>query len=171
MSARELLKARLENWIIPASIDDESLLFAVIDEENQINEIHENNNKAWSLRRNDAVGITSTEDIYRDNLKHSQENLVRVYPNPMKDQATFSYELVTEARVEISIYNFQGQCIKTVPNEHWPAGSHSRTVDISDLDDIVQKKDKFENMLMMFCNYSYVYLHLYCNLSIFEYLI
>lgn len=134
VSAREPVMARLDNWIVPASIDEESLLFAIIDEDNLIKEVHENNNKAWSLLKSGTTVVTSTEDIFRENLNNKKENRVMVFPNPVKDQATFNFGLATEGQVEISIYNIQGQLIKTTPKELWPAGSHRRSVDISDLD-------------------------------------
>lgn len=78
--------------------------------------------------------VASAEDIIRIHSNPTRDNLIQVFPNPMKDKATFSYELLAESLVEISIYNFQGQLIKTLPKEFWPAGLHKRSVDISDLD-------------------------------------
>lgn len=52
----------------------------------------------------------------------------------MKDQAVFNYKLAADSQVEIAIFNFQGQVIKTFSNGFWPAGSHTQSLDISDLD-------------------------------------
>jgi len=126
--------ARLDSWIVPASIDEESLIYAVIDEENKIDEVHEDNNKAWGLLKNGFNSVTTTEDIIRANVKSNRDKLVQVFPNPMNNHATFSYASEGGDEVEIAIYNFQGQLIKTYPKEYWPAGSNLRTLDISNLD-------------------------------------
>jgi hypothetical protein len=51
------------------------------------------------------------------------------YPNPFNPTTTISYDLATEGRVNISIYNVKGQLVKTLVNEHQEAASHTAVWD------------------------------------------
>jgi hypothetical protein len=47
------------------------------------------------------------------------------YPNPFKTQTTISYQLMSNNKVSVKIYNISGQEIRTLVNENQAAGEHS----------------------------------------------
>ena len=47
-------------------------------------------------------------------LKSAQQNIVKVYPNPVIDEITFQYSLEPEANSKILIYNINGTCINKI---------------------------------------------------------
>jgi len=96
--------------------------------------VHENNNKAWSLLKPGLSVSTSNDKEIRDIASAGRHNRVRVFPNPMKDQAVFSYELKAGSQVEISLFDLQGRSIRTLLKEYTPAGPKTQAFDISDLD-------------------------------------
>lgn len=133
INAREPVVAKLNNWIVPSSIEEQSAIFAIIDPDNIIGEVHDNNNKAWSLLRQ-GFGVVGIEDILNESPASESDKLVRVYPNPAKDVASFSFKLQQSSRVMINIYDLQGKHIKTLHNAKLSAGNHSAEFDIGGLE-------------------------------------
>lgn len=54
-------------------------------------------------------------------------SLIRIanHPNPFKLSTAISFELPKAARTRLSIYNLRGQLVKTLNDQHMPAGLHS----------------------------------------------
>jgi hypothetical protein len=125
--------ATLNNWIVPASIDEQSAIFAVVDPDNMIGEVHDNNNKAWNLIRQGS-GIVGIEDIEDSTPVSGNETLVNVYPNPAKDIASFNFHIQEPSPVKIDIYDLQGKHVSTLQHERLSAGTHSLEFAIGGLD-------------------------------------
>jgi hypothetical protein len=51
--------------------------------------------------------------------------LYQNYPNPFKNQTTISYQLMSNTKVSIKIYNISGQEIRTLVNKNQAEGKHS----------------------------------------------
>ncbi len=49
INSRKFAVASLENWKVPGQVSKDTKIYAVIDPDNEIDEIHEDNNKAWNL--------------------------------------------------------------------------------------------------------------------------
>jgi hypothetical protein len=111
INAREPVIAKLENWIVPASIKNETMIFAVVDPDDVVEEVHENNNKAWSLIGSGFNATTSVEDVIRDESKIPQENRIELFPNPVQSTGTFKFSVESTGQVEISVYDIQGKKI------------------------------------------------------------
>ena len=47
------------------------------------------------------------------------------YPNPFRDETTFSFELPMPGDVTITIVDMMGREIETVVNRHYDQGAHS----------------------------------------------
>jgi len=112
-------------WIVPYNIPQESRIYAVIDPDNAIDEIHQNNNKGWI--KFDVPNGTPTEiaDDYQNDLIPATYELFANYPNPFNPVTTFEYSLPTKSDVEISIYNILGRKVITLVNQSKNAGYHS----------------------------------------------
>ncbi|MBC8146719.1 MAG: T9SS type A sorting domain-containing protein [Bacteroidetes bacterium] len=57
--------------------------------------------------------------------------LQKVYPNPTKDDLTFSFYLKEKSNVKISIFNVLGQRIQDVENINFDSGEHSVKANVS----------------------------------------
>jgi len=72
--------------------------------------------------------ITGLEDLRPD---FSDQSLI-IYPNPVISSATLAYEIPLTGKVDISIYNLQGQKMTTLFNGVKPKGKHALTWNATD---------------------------------------
>jgi hypothetical protein len=108
-------------WIIPHGLPQHPRIYAVIDPDNEIDEIHENNNKGWSvLGKEWIVGVVDkmTPDL------PTTYALKQNYPNPFNPITTIKYEIPEPVDVEIRIYNILGRLIYILVDEHQQPGRY-----------------------------------------------
>ena len=111
VNAREPVIAKLENWIVPESIKNETMIFAVVDPNDLVEEVHENNNKAWSLISDGFGTSTNDENVIPDNLSRRNEHRVQLFPNPVQTEAVFQYSILEHSRAELSLNDMQGRLV------------------------------------------------------------
>lgn len=78
------------------------------------------------------------ENIYTgiadDNIKLPANTFLNQnYPNPFNSTTVISYRLKVESKVKLTIYDVVGRELKTLLNQHQPAGEHSVAFDAADL--------------------------------------
>ena len=49
------------------------------------------------------------------------------HPNPFNPSTSINFSLVTAGKASVRIYDTQGRLVRTLVDEHFPAGNHSRT--------------------------------------------
>jgi len=109
-------------WTVDDGTGSFPRIYAVIDADDQLNEIHENNNKSWAiLNKSTGTGIESGSGIQ----KPMQFSLAQNYPNPFNPRTTISYELPVNSIVNLAIYNTLGQKVYTLVDCKQKAGSYS----------------------------------------------
>jgi hypothetical protein len=81
--------------------------------------IIKSNGYPYWREENLLVGIEAT----KQNLPR-QFSLAQNYPNPFNPSTTINYKLATRTQVELIIYNSLGESIRTLANDHQPAGAH-----------------------------------------------
>lgn len=118
------------DWVIPSDITYQPRIYAVIDPDNLIAEIHENNNKGNTVL--EIKGLTTTIDEYAVTipLKYSLE---QNYPNPFNASTNIRFTLKTREIVSIDIYNIFGQKVRRLVNMDFPAGQHMVRLNANDL--------------------------------------
>jgi hypothetical protein len=72
--------------------------------------------------------ITGVDDLRPD---FSDQSLI-IYPNPVISSATLAYEIPVTGKVDISVYNLQGQKIMNLFSGLKPKGKHVFTWSVSD---------------------------------------
>nr|WP_246282538.1 T9SS type A sorting domain-containing protein [Flavobacterium agri] len=61
------------------------------------------------------------------------KNESMIYPNPVENQTTFTYELTQDTKLTVSLYDLNGKLLKTyLPNETQATGKHDLIIDMPD---------------------------------------
>ena len=109
-------------WVVPVDLVANPRIYAVIDPDNEIDEIQESNNKGWTVLT--LEGLTDiNEEISHNSI--SGFHLFQNYPNPFNPSTNIQYSIPNAENVEISIYNVLGQKVKTVVNAYQQRGHHT----------------------------------------------
>ena len=108
-------------WEVPAEISEDTRIYAEIDPDNNITEIHENNNKGFVTLS--LWGATPIADEVQSQMP-VQLTLYQNYPNPFNPFTTIKFFIPKPEKVKVEVYNIVGQKIKTVLDKSIPAGNH-----------------------------------------------
>ena len=63
----------------------------------------------------------------------SENNTVEIYPNPVSDIATISFNTESAENISISIIDLTGRVVKSISSQHFQSGENKITVDLSEL--------------------------------------
>lgn len=96
-------------WAYPHDLSH-SRMYMVIDPDNEIDEVHENNNKGWIfIQGSPATSITeSPETDLNENLE-----LFQNYPNPFSLSSNIDYNLTRSDAIILQVYNMSGKLLQT----------------------------------------------------------
>jgi hypothetical protein len=98
------------NWKTPGEIPDKPWIFAVIDGDSLIKEIHKNNNKGFTFLFVNNKFPKSTVQVGTEDLKDDID--IMVVPNPARDYLILSFYNTNNIPVDLIIYNLLGQKIE-----------------------------------------------------------
>jgi hypothetical protein len=71
------------------------------------------------LDENFPVSIQENNNLF-ENIQLSQN-----YPNPFSTLTNIEFNISTESKVEINIYNINGQLVRNLLNKNLPSGQHN----------------------------------------------
>ena len=112
-------------WIVPPGPLFDPRVYAWVDPQNLLTEVHEENNIGWiPLGLNFPVGIEESPVQYGTFV---------LYPNPAQDLATVNVELSRTAKMKIQVYDLAGGLAKDYGEKHFPQGEHYIPIEIGDL--------------------------------------
>jgi len=77
----------------------------------------------------DSYHIVGIDDIN----DYSKQNEITLYPNPVFDQMTVSFELKKSSNTLINIYDLAGKLVKSIDQQREPAGTVSYRINVNDL--------------------------------------
>jgi hypothetical protein len=118
------------DWVVPSGLSNTARVYAVIDPENAIAEIHDDNNIGFvPLRVQDATGIE--EDPIR--LLPDDYALRQNYPNPFNPSTTIAYQLPKRGHVTLKVYDVLGREVRTLVNDLQEPGYKSLLFDATGL--------------------------------------
>ena len=118
------------DWKIPEDLEQFPRIFAVIDPDNEMSEIHEDNNMGFSVLGKYSI---PTDLESPDEELPVRFELKQNYPNPFNPVTTISYQLAIKSDVNLSIYNILGQKVATLVSENQQPGEYSIRWDASQL--------------------------------------
>jgi len=117
-------------WIVPSDLPANPRIFAVLNEESEYAEIHQNNNKGYNILNSRGV-ITSNE--VESNTQPQTFKLHQSYPNPFNPTTTIGYELPQNTAIKLEVFNVLGQRVATLVDGVQPSGFHEVRFDASSL--------------------------------------
>lgn len=130
ISARQSGIVNLAGWTMPEGLNGNSKIYVVIDEGNEVEEVHENNNIGWALV-NPGLGMnTSREEIAERPVMHS---LFQNYPNPFNPETTIGFELSEADRVVLDVFDVTGRKVARLIDEQMAQGAHTVRFNASNL--------------------------------------
>lgn len=117
-------------WIIPEALGAFPRIYAEIDADNTLTEIHENNNKSWNILQK-----TTGEPSADEEVEHFRVDVApgHIYPNPFSHFTRIRLDLPETRYVTIQVFNAFGQKIGTLVNEPMTTGSHEVEFNAADL--------------------------------------
>jgi hypothetical protein len=110
-------------WQVPGGTPAFPRIYAVLDADNGMLEIHENNNVSWNILQKSTGTII---DEVREARNQPEFTEVYSYPNPFSGETRIRFMLPSECQVNIQVYNALGQQIATLADEPMTEGSHTR---------------------------------------------
>lgn len=108
-------------WIIPSGLPSYPRIYALLDQENSIAEIHENNNKGFNVLGRQS--ITGAED--KNNVIPNNYSLDQSYPNPFNPTTTIKYSVPSGGIVNLTVYDILGREVAVLVNGYITAGKYS----------------------------------------------
>ena len=117
---------------MPQGLSGDSKVYVVIDEDNEVQEIHENNNIGWALI-NPNLGMATSNKGFISELPE-KKILHQNYPNPFNPATNIVYQIPEQADVTLKVYSVTGRLVATlVQNTVQQAGQYTVAFDATDL--------------------------------------
>jgi uncharacterized protein (DUF2164 family) len=117
-------------WIMPGDLDSYPRIFAVLDEDDTISEIHENNNKGFNVLGASQVG---TDILTKNTANPNEYKLFQSYPNPFNPLTNIKYTIAKRDKITLKIYDVLGREVKTLVDRYQNVGSYIYQFDGSSL--------------------------------------
>ncbi|MCF8368880.1 MAG: T9SS type A sorting domain-containing protein [Bacteroidales bacterium] len=114
-------------WVIPAGLPSYPRIYAEIDEQNMINEIHEDNNKGFTVLGLQGIIPNAVEEYGVNNT--GEYVLKPTYPNPFRTYTNIEYTIPKSERATIKVFDYLGREIATLIDKYVPAGTYFVTFD------------------------------------------
>jgi len=119
-------------WRVPEAIGRFSRIYAVLDPDGTMAEIHEANNKGWTVLEVEG-GLPTSVDESRDETTPTTFNLAQNYPNPFNPATTISFALAKDGHVKLTVFDILGRTVVELIDGVKPAGKHKVVFDANDL--------------------------------------
>ncbi len=118
-------------WAVPADLDPFARIYAVIDPENEHDEIHENNNKGWTVFNSE--GVTTGIEVVEQPTLPQIATLRQNYPNPFNPSTTIVFDVAASTPVTLEIFNVLGQRVSIERHASLAPGSYQYVWDATDM--------------------------------------
>ncbi|MCZ6819014.1 MAG: T9SS type A sorting domain-containing protein, partial [Calditrichaeota bacterium] len=117
-------------WRVPETIGRFSRIYAVLDPDGTMPEIHESNNKGWTVLEV-KDGLPTSVDENREAQIPIDFRLEQNYPNPFNPATTISYSLPKDSNVKLTVFDILGREVEVLVNRRQPAGQYRLSFEAS----------------------------------------
>ena len=116
------------DWVMPANLNESAIrIYAVIDPDNALDEIHTNNNTGWAPLVV-ATGVHNESDV----VNHLDGPALNPnFPNPFSSSTTIAFSLDKAQDVRVRVFDVLGREVVTVVDHWMHAGDHNVVLDMS----------------------------------------
>jgi hypothetical protein len=121
------------DWKIPSGIYRFPKIYASIDPDNTITELHRNNNIGWNIFNVTDGSLVDPDTLTSVNDQAENISLVECFPNPFGSDIRLDYELKHAGVAKITVLDITGKEVAVIANEQTAAGVHSIRYDASAL--------------------------------------
>ncbi len=118
------------DWEIPVELEQFPRIYAVIDPDHEMTEIHEGNNMGFSVLGKYTIPTNISQN---EKTVPAHFNLKQNYPNPFNPLTHFEYQLPKKCQVNLSVYNILGQKVAELVSRDQAAGLYNMTWDASQM--------------------------------------
>jgi len=108
-------------WVVPNGLSSYPRIYAVLDQDNVITEVHEDNNKGYAILGSSSV--TGVED--EDYFVPEEYVLYQSYPNPFNPTTTIKYSIPNSNVVSLKVYDILGREVAVLLDEYKSEGTYS----------------------------------------------
>ncbi len=117
-------------WIVPSGLQRYPRIYAVLDQQDSIKEIHEGNNKGFAVLglASQVTGLANTINVIPKDYV-----LYQSYPNPFNPTTTIKYSIPNTNLVNITVYDILGRQVAELINEVQSLGKHQVVFNASSL--------------------------------------
>jgi hypothetical protein len=119
-------------WQVPAGIGFYPRIYALIDPSDTMEEIHETNNKGWTVLSVASGGPTPIEEDAIEEIP-AVVQLHQNYPNPFSQNTTIAFDLPRQETVSIQVVDMLGREVSHIVDDELAAGSYNIHFDASSL--------------------------------------
>lgn len=106
-------------WIVPTDLVAFPRIYAVLDVDDEITEVHESNNMGFNVLGFASGVISNIEDVPSDESSFSTS-----YPNPFSSYTNIKYTLQKGNKTIIKIFDHLGREVATLMNKYQSAGNY-----------------------------------------------
>ncbi|NBC26676.1 MAG: T9SS type A sorting domain-containing protein [Bacteroidetes bacterium] len=131
INARQSQVINLEGWVMPEGLNSDSKIYVVIDEADEVPEVHENNNIGWALI-NPNLGIATSNEEQMSGIPE-KHTLDQNYPNPFNPATNIRFELNTPSDVRLEVFDMIGRRVDVLVDSRMTSGIHEVRFDASAL--------------------------------------
>jgi hypothetical protein len=115
---------------VPSGMGQFLRIYVVLDPDNTMQEVHENNNRGWTVL---ALGTSATSVGQNPAMDLAQFRLEQNYPNPFNPRTAVTYQVPATSHVLLAVYDILGRNVAQLVNEQKVPGLYSVMFDASGL--------------------------------------
>jgi hypothetical protein len=121
------------HWVATDDLNNLPRLYAYIDPDNSIDEIHEANNIGWIPMGKDIwkMNVSGLESIFSEEGKQNKNNDSKIYPNPVSSTATVEFSIKSATYTDIQLFDISGRKIELILQKYMPTGKYSVDLDMN----------------------------------------